>query len=69
MQTEIEKLNEVTSMRSYIVKKNQTVKSVLKELGLETRYFAVLVNGLRADLSTELSKDDEILILPKIAGG
>ncbi len=65
----LEKLNETSSMTTYRVKNAQKVYDVLKKLNLETKYFAVLVNGQKADTSMVIEKNDEILVLPKIAGG
>ncbi len=68
--TGIEKLNETSSMTTYrVVKSAQKVYDVLKQLNLESKYFAVLVNGQKVDTSMEIETNDEILILPKIAGG
>jgi len=69
MQKQIQKINEISSMQKFIAKRNQNVESLLKELKLETKYFAVLVNGEKADFTTELKEKDEVIILPKIAGG
>ncbi|TFF97397.1 MAG: hypothetical protein EU547_04415 [Promethearchaeota archaeon] len=46
-----------------------TVADLLKELELEDRYFAVLVNGKKVGPDKVLSPQDEITILPYIAGG
>ena len=65
----MQKINEASSMQKFVVKKKQTVRSILQQLKLEENYFAVLVNGEEAEKDFELDKDDEVLILPKIAGG
>ena len=65
----LEKLNSTSSMTTYRVKNAQKVYDVLKKLNLESKYFAVLVNGQKVDMSMEIEKNDEILVLPKIAGG
>ncbi len=49
--------------------KCMTVGDLLKELDLEDKYFGILVNGKKADPDTALSPEDEIVILPYIAGG
>jgi sulfur carrier protein ThiS len=46
-----------------------TVGDLLKELDLEDKYFGILVNGKKADPDTALSPEDEIVVLPFIAGG
>jgi len=46
-----------------------TVSDLLKELELEDRYFAVLVNGKKVGPEKVLSPKDEITVLPYIAGG
>ena len=52
------------------VKKKKTIASLLKELGIENNYFAVLVNNKSVnDLNHELYPQDKIVILPKIKGG
>lgn len=69
MTQELQKINESSSISVYRVKSSQTVHDVLKKLNLESRYFAVLVNGKKADLSLVVDQKDEIVVLPKIAGG
>ena len=65
----IEKIEEVSSMTTYRVKSPQKVYDVLKKLNLETKYFVVLINGKKVEPTDFVEKDDEILILPRIAGG
>lgn len=65
----LEKLNETSSMTTYRVKNASKVYDVLEKLNLEIKYFAILVNGQKADTSMQIEKNDEILVLPKIAGG
>lgn len=54
---------------TYKPEKVMTVANLLKELNLEDKYFAILVNGKKATPETKIGKEDEILILPHIAGG
>ena len=68
-QHEIEKIQDTSSMTVYLVKNRQTVYDVLKKLKLETKNFAVLVNGIKAENSQIIEAKDQILVLPKIAGG
>ena len=65
----IDKIEEVSSMTTYRVKNSQKVYDVLKKLNLETKYFVVLINGKKVEPTDFVEKDDEILILPRIAGG
>jgi sulfur carrier protein ThiS len=65
----IEKIDEVSSMTSYRVKNPQKVYDILSKLNLESKYFVVLINGKKVEPTDFVEKDDEILILPKIAGG
>jgi sulfur carrier protein ThiS len=68
-QEEIVKLNDTSSMTTYRVRSPQTVYDVLKKLNLESKNFAVLVNGIKAEHSQVVDTEDQILVLPKIAGG
>ncbi|MHA1194745.1 MAG: MoaD/ThiS family protein [Promethearchaeota archaeon] len=45
------------------------VKDLLKELNLEGKYFGILVNGKKATEDTIINENDEVVILPHIAGG
>ena len=65
----IEKIEEVSSMTTYRVKNPQKVSDVLTKLNLESKYFVVLINGKKVEPTDFVEKDDEILILPRIAGG
>jgi len=49
--------------------KTMTVADLLKELNLEDKFFGILVNGKKATPETKIGKEDEIIILPHIAGG
>jgi len=49
--------------------KTMTVADLLLELNLEDKYFGILVNGKKATPETKIGKEDEIIILPHIAGG
>jgi sulfur carrier protein ThiS len=51
------------------VTKTQTVAELLKELNLEDAFLAVLVDGVKAELTDEINENQKIIILPKIAGG
>ena len=62
-------IKQVGDVKSITKVSNKTVKELLKELKLEAKFFALLVNGKRAPLEQILETDDQITILPKIAGG
>lgn len=49
--------------------KTMTVADLLRELDLEDKFFGILVNGKKATPETKIGKQDEIIILPHIAGG
>ena len=49
--------------------KSMTVADLLIELNLEDKYFGILVNGKKATPETKIGTEDEIVILPHIAGG
>ena len=68
----MQNLQEITStgsLKTYKVKTARTVSDLLKELKLETKFFAILVNGKRVSLENMIDEGSEITILPKIAGG
>ncbi len=68
----MQNLQEITStgsLKTYKVKTARTVSDLLKELKLETKFFAILVNGKRVSLENMIEEGSEITILPKIAGG
>ncbi|MHA1785204.1 MAG: MoaD/ThiS family protein [Candidatus Helarchaeota archaeon] len=58
-----------SQLKKLIVEKTMTVSNLLSELGLESQYFAVLVDGKRVDLEHVIDASTEIIILPRIAGG
>ncbi|NHI91501.1 MAG: hypothetical protein EAX96_03290 [Candidatus Lokiarchaeota archaeon] len=52
------------------LKEKKTLKQLIGELGLNEKYFAILVDGKKvSDLNQLLDKDSKIVILPKIQGG
>ncbi|MHA1819412.1 MAG: MoaD/ThiS family protein [Promethearchaeota archaeon] len=60
---------DVGSLKSFKVKEEKTVRELLKELKLDNKFFAILINGKKAKLDDVIKEDQSILILPKIAGG
>ena len=65
----LEEIQTTGTLKTYLVKSRHTVADILKELQLESKFFAVLVNGKRVDLKSVVEENSEITILPKIAGG
>ena len=49
--------------------KSMLVRDLLKELNLEQRWFGILVNEKKAYTSTPITPEDEVVIIPRIAGG
>jgi sulfur carrier protein ThiS len=66
---QVSELIESGVYETFSPEKTTTVADLLKELDLEDKYFGILVNGKKADPDTTIGKDDEIVILPHIAGG
>ncbi len=69
MEHVIELKNTTGSVKTYKVLGAKTVRDLLKELKLEQKFFAILVNGKKANLEDVIEENAEITILPKIAGG
>ncbi|MHA1520020.1 MAG: MoaD/ThiS family protein [Promethearchaeota archaeon] len=65
----LQEISSTGSLKTYRVKNARTVADLLKELKLETKFFAILVNGKRVSLENMIDEGSEITILPKIAGG
>lgn len=65
----LEEIQTTGTLKTYLVKSEKTVSELLKELNLESKFFAVLANGKRVKLTDKISENSEIVILPKIAGG
>ncbi len=52
------------------LKERKTFGEFIREMGLNEKYHAILVNGKKiTDLSTILDTDAKIVILPRIRGG
>jgi len=56
-------------LKEFKIQKNQLVGDLLKELKLNDKFFAILVNGKKASLNDEIQEGSDIVILPRIAGG
>ena len=58
------------SLKTYRVNVARTVGDLLKDLKLESKYFAILANGKKVgSLDDKIDEGTEITILPRIAGG
>jgi sulfur carrier protein ThiS len=51
------------------VEEQKTVAQLLEELKLIDKYFVVLVNGKKAELTDLVSTTDDIIVLPQLVGG
>ena len=56
-------------IQTTIIKENKSVKELLADLKLEKRYFAVLIDGKTANMDDIITKDQKVIILPKLMGG
>jgi len=65
----LQQLQSTGSLKSYRVKTSRNVSDLLKDLKLESKFFAILVNGKKVDLNDKIEEGSEIVILPRIAGG
>ena len=57
-----------TPFLEYTVQKTIKVKDLINNLDIK-KYLAILVDGKKVDLNTEIYKGQRIIILPLIAGG
>ena len=65
----LQKLQSTGSLKSYRVKTSRTVTDLLKDLKLESKFFAILVDGKKVGLNDKIEEGSDIVILPRIAGG
>ena len=56
-------------LKEFKIEKEQKVSDLLKELNLNDKFFAILVNGKKASLNDKVEEGSDIVILPRIAGG
>ena len=56
-------------LKEFKIRKEQKVSDLLKELNLNDKFFAILVNGKKASLNDKIQEGSDIVILPRIAGG
>ena len=72
MKQDIEQIEDeiaIGVLKEFKIQKNQLVGDLLKELNLNDKFFAILVNGKKASLNDEIQEGSDIVILPRIAGG
>lgn len=60
---------DIGTMKSFTVKEERKVKDLLKDLKLNDKFFAILIDGKRANLDDVIKEGSSIILLPKIAGG
>lgn len=60
---------DIGTMKTFTVKEERKVKDLLKELKLNDKYFAILIDGKRANINDVIKEGSSIILLPKIAGG
>jgi sulfur carrier protein ThiS len=53
----------------FVSNKGVMVKQLLEELGLSEDYFAVFVDGKKANLDSHVDEGSFVIVLPRIAGG
>lgn len=64
-----DEINSIGVLKEFKIHKEQLVSDLLKELNLNDKFFAILVNGKKASLNDEIQEGSDIVILPRIAGG
>lgn len=64
-----EEINSIGVLKEFKIQKEQKVSDLLKELNLNDKFFAILVNGKKASLNDKIEEGSDIVILPRIAGG
>ncbi|MHA1585501.1 MAG: MoaD/ThiS family protein [Promethearchaeota archaeon] len=65
----LQEISTTGNLKMYRVKAARKVSDLLKDLKLETKFFAVLADGKKVGLDDTIEEGAEITILPKIAGG
>jgi sulfur carrier protein ThiS len=53
----------------FVINKGIVVKQLLEELGLSEGFFAVFVDGKKANLDSYVDEGSLVIVLPRIAGG
>ncbi len=65
----LDEISTTGSLKTYKVKESRTVADLLGDIGLESKFFAILADGKKVGLNDKIDEGQEITILPKIAGG
>ena len=66
---QISDLLETGLYETFTPDREMLVSDLLKELNLEDKFFGILVDGKKAEPSTRITVNSEVVILPHIAGG
>lgn len=66
---ELQIINQNGSLKTYKVSKETTVKELISKLNLDGKINIILLNNKKANMDDIIKDEDEITILPKIAGG
>jgi sulfur carrier protein ThiS len=70
MKQDIEQIEDAIGvLTEFKIQKEQLVSDLLKELNLNDKFFAILVNGKKASINDKIEEGSDIVILPRIAGG
>ena len=65
----LQEISTTGTLKTYRVNTTRNVADLLKELNLESKFFAILADGKKVGLEDKIEEGSEITILPKIAGG
>lgn len=65
----LQEISTAGNLKTYRVNASRTVGDLLKELKLQSKYFAILADGKKVGENDVIKEGSEIVILPKIAGG
>ncbi len=65
----LQEISTTGTLKTYRVNTTRNVADLLKELKLESKFFAILADGKKVGLEDKIEEGSEITILPKIAGG
>lgn len=65
----LQEISTTGTLKTYRVNTTRNVADLLKELKLESKFFAILADGKKVGLDDKIEEGSEITILPKIAGG
>ena len=60
---------EVGTLKTFTAKAPKLVADLLMEMKLNGKFFAILIDGKKAELTDSIKEGQSIILLPKIAGG